>query len=170
MSFGLFVHDETPIRWKKVTTLWPDHSPWHCYNARNTYQGMVTNDLETERLTALKTINFKTGCQNDCAVSACNPLSLPIKLFLTDCQLRGVSLWENCSMFCENPKWEKNLKRKKTKSHLILNSSEKIIGMLFILDFSRLSVWYNKLSILNCRGAFQIKLSWTLQSLSFVLF
>ena len=84
-----FVDTETPIRWKKLTTWWPDCShDINCHSSENWLQEMETNQHWNWRLSVLKTIkmmlvrplktSFKTRVRTDCAVSGCSPLPQPI--------------------------------------------------------------------------------------------
>ena len=84
------IDTETPTRWTKLTVRWPDYShDISCYNSKNWPKDVGTNWSLKWRLTTLKTIKmalirqprseFKMVVRVDCAVSACRPLSQPVK-------------------------------------------------------------------------------------------
>ena len=77
------VDTETPTRWKKLTTWWPNCSPeTRCHSSERSPQG---NGNWTWGLTVLKMMlsrpwmtRFKVTVRADCAVSVWNPLPLSI--------------------------------------------------------------------------------------------
>ena len=95
------VDTELHIKWKKLTTWWPDCShDINCHSSKNCHQGNGTNRSCNWRLTTQTSwiwlghhmTNFQEIIRADCTISACRPLPLSIKALAHWLSVQEVSL------------------------------------------------------------------------------